>query len=138
MIANVVIQASHVGIVGQVVDVVFKRSYVVEPTVYLVLQIAPYAVPRMQQCLRLDLLRKELNDVVLHNLEHLVGIALHTPGHSLDYPLEHQQILHLGHLGHIDVTAAQILDLALGAPVAVDDTSRFEVVYLLPSRQRLV
>ena len=69
--------------------------------------------------------------VVFHNLDHLVFVALHATGYGPDYPFEHQQILDLGHLGHIDVTASQILDLALGAPVAVDDTPRFEVVYLL-------
>ena len=45
--ANVVIQPTHIGLVGQMVYMFFKRGYVVEATIYFVFQVAPYTMPGM-------------------------------------------------------------------------------------------
>ena len=47
--ANTVIKASHIGIVGQVVDMLLECVYIIETPVYLILQISPYAMAGMKQ-----------------------------------------------------------------------------------------
>ena len=51
--------------------------------------------------------------------------------HSADHIFEHEDILDFGHLGHVDIFAAQILDLGRVAAVAVHDAEAVEVVETL-------
>ena len=134
--AQLVVEASRVDLAHQLNHVILQGVNAGELHVDAFLNVAFHAVPHVLQCLLLELLGKHGDDPLFHFGEDDIRIAAPVECNRTDDALEHEDVLHLGDIGHEDIFPAQVIHLLIAAAVAVHDAAALQLMEILQVTER--